>query len=85
MNVSKEPESVVAKNGDKELTVEKVDSFDAFKKAEPAEGKAVYFYEQTPNLNYGATARASRYATRTSPSSRLTPRPSCTSSLPRPM
>lgn len=58
VNVSKEPESVVAKNGDKELTVEKVDSFDAFKKAEPAEGKAVYFYEQTPNLNYGATAES---------------------------
>ena len=56
VNVSKEPTSVVAKNGKQSLTVEKVDSLDAFKKAVPAEGKAVYFFEQAPNLNYGATA-----------------------------
>ncbi|MDO4436487.1 MAG: glycoside hydrolase family 31 protein [Coriobacteriaceae bacterium] len=60
VNVSKEPQSVVAKNGDQTLTVEKVDSLDAFKKAVPAEGKAVYFFEQTPNLNYGATAESEK-------------------------
>lgn len=58
VNVSKEPTSVVAKNGKDELKVTKVDSLDAFKKATPEAGSAVMFYEETPNLNYGATAES---------------------------
>ena len=58
VNVSAEPKSVVAKNGKTELKVEKVDTLDKFKKAEPKDGTAVYFFEQTPNLNYNATAES---------------------------
>ena len=56
VNVSKKPESVVAKNGDAKLEVKEVTTLEEFKGATPAEGEAVYFFEQTPNLNYGATA-----------------------------
>ncbi|WP_195420310.1 TIM-barrel domain-containing protein, partial [Collinsella sp. D33t1_170424_A12] len=56
VNVSEEPSAVVAKNGNQALTIEKVTTEDAFKKAKPAAGKAVYFYCEQPNLNYNATA-----------------------------
>ena len=56
VNVSKEPASVVAKNGTQNLTIAKVQSKDAFDKATPAAGQAVYFYDAAPNLNYNASA-----------------------------
>lgn len=60
VNVSAEPgiDNVVAKNGDTELKLNKVDSLDAFEKAAPAADEAIYFYEEAPNLNYGATAES---------------------------
>ena len=56
VNMSGEPEAVVAKNGAAELAIEKVASKEAFDAAEPADGKAVYFYDEAPNLNYNAYA-----------------------------
>ena len=58
VNVSEEPQSVVAKNGDTVLTQKKVDSQEAFDKAVPAEGEVIYFYNTKPNLNYNATAES---------------------------
>ncbi|MDO4595852.1 MAG: glycoside hydrolase family 31 protein, partial [Coriobacteriaceae bacterium] len=54
VNVSAEPTSIVAKNGDTKLTVDKVTTQDAFDKATPEAGHAVVFYNTKPNLNYGA-------------------------------
>lgn len=58
VNVTAEPTSVVAKNGNQELKVVKVASEDEFKKKTPASGEAVYFYNQEPNLNYNAGAKS---------------------------
>ena len=58
VNVSAEPKSVVAKNGDAKLEIKKVATLDEFKKTEPTDGTAIYFFEQAPNLNYGATAES---------------------------
>ena len=54
VNVSAEPESVVAKNGDQELAQTKVDSKEAFDAATPEAGRAIYFYDESPNLNSNA-------------------------------
>lgn len=54
VNVSAEPSSVEAKNGDQVLTQKKVDSKEAFDAATPAAGEAIYFYDETPNLNSNA-------------------------------
>lgn len=54
VNVSAEPSSVEAKNGEQVLTQTKVDSKEAFDAAVPADGEAIYFYDETPNLNSNA-------------------------------
>ncbi len=54
VNVSAEPSSVEAKNGEQVLTQKKVDSKEAFDAATPADGEAIYFYDETPNLNSNA-------------------------------
>lgn len=56
VNVSKNPESLVARNGEQELTQKTVASKAEFDAATPAEGEAVVFYDEAPNLNYNATA-----------------------------
>lgn len=48
VNVSKEPTSVVATNGSTSLTNKKVDTKDAFDKATPKAGEAIYFYDANP-------------------------------------
>lgn len=48
VNVSKEPTSVVATNGSSNLTNKKVDSKEAFDKAMPKAGEAIYFYDANP-------------------------------------
>lgn len=58
-NVSERPTSIVAKNGDEELKEREVDTQAAFDAAVPAEGEAVVFYNERPNLNYGASSAAS--------------------------
>lgn len=56
-NVSAKPTSVSAKNGGSALNVVEVDSQEAFDAATPEAGQAVYFYNETPNLNhYGSDA-----------------------------
>ena len=52
VNVSAEPKDLVAKNSDQTLELKKVDTKEAFDKAEGN----VYFYNESPNLNYNATA-----------------------------
>lgn len=54
VNVSAEPSSVEAKNGDQVLTQTVVDSKEAFDAATPDDGEAIYFYDETPNLNSNA-------------------------------
>lgn len=56
VNASAEPQSLVAKNGDAQLKLTKVNSQEALEAAEPKAGEAVYFYNETPNLNYNATS-----------------------------
>ena len=58
VNVSKEPSSIVAKNGATKLTEKKVTSQAEFDKAVPAAGEVVTFYNEAPNLNYNATAES---------------------------
>lgn len=58
VNVSGEPKSVKAKNGNADLKQVKVDSQEAFDKAEPKDGEFIYFYNEQPNLNYGASSAA---------------------------
>ena len=58
VNVSEEPKSVVAKNGASELKKVEVTSQTEFDKAEPKAGEFVYFYNEHPNLNYGASSEA---------------------------
>lgn len=48
VSVSAKPESIVAANGGSELKVTEVDSKEAFDAAEPADGEAVYFYDESP-------------------------------------
>ena len=54
VNVSAEPSSVEAKNGEQVLTQKKVDSKEAFDAATPNAGEAIYFYDAAPNLNSNA-------------------------------
>lgn len=56
VNVSAEPTSAVAKNGDAELAIRKVATRAEFDAADPAAGEAVYLYDEAPNRNYNATA-----------------------------
>lgn len=58
VNASKEPASVVAKNGDTTLKQKKVTSQEEFDKATPAEGEFIYFYNTKPNMNYNASSAA---------------------------
>lgn len=58
VNVSGEPKAVKAKNGNTDLKQVKVDSQEAFDKAEPKDGEFIYFYNEQPNLNYGASSAA---------------------------
>ncbi|MBE6469382.1 MAG: hypothetical protein E7001_05415 [Coriobacteriaceae bacterium] len=60
VNVSEEPESIVAKNGETVLTERKVDSQEAFESTVPAEGEVVTFYNTKPNLNYNTTAKSEK-------------------------
>lgn len=50
VNVSKEPESVVAKNGNETLKMVKADSKDAVLNAEVAPGTFVYYYDESPAI-----------------------------------
>lgn len=51
VNVSEEPESIVAKNGDQELEkIVKVDSLAAFEETVPGEKEVVYFYDASPAI-----------------------------------
>ena len=84
VNVSAEPKSVVAKNGKTELKVEKVDTLDKFKKAEPRTAPRCTSSSRRRTSTTMPPPRASRCVARSSPSRRSTPRPSCTSSSPRP-
>lgn len=58
VNASKEPASVVAKNGDTTLKQKKVTSQEEFDKATPAEGEFIYFYNTKPNMNYNSSSAA---------------------------
>lgn len=58
VNVSKEPTSVVAKNGDAALKKVEVKTQEEFDKAQPKDGEFVYFYNAKPNLNYGSSSDA---------------------------
>lgn len=58
VNVSKEPASVVAKNGDAALKKVEVKTQEEFDKAQPKDGEFVYFYNAKPNLNYGSSSDA---------------------------
>lgn len=51
MNVSKEPEKIVAKNGDAKLELVEASSKADFDAQEPKAGTAVCFYDEAPNLN----------------------------------
>lgn len=51
VNVSQEPDTIVARNGDAELTQIAVSSKDEFDAVEPAASEAVVFYDEAPNLN----------------------------------
>lgn len=48
VSVSAKPESIEAATGDTALKLTEVDSKEAFDAAEPADGKAVYFYDESP-------------------------------------
>lgn len=50
VNVSAEPESVTAYNGDASLTRDVVESKADFDAAEPAEGHYTYFYDESPEI-----------------------------------
>ena len=50
VNVSKQPENVVAKNGNTELEIVTVDSKEAFDATKAEAGKAVYFYDANPSI-----------------------------------
>ena len=51
VNVSEEPESIVAKNGDQELEkIVEVDSLAAFEEKVPGENEVVYFYDASPAI-----------------------------------
>ena len=54
VNVSAEPGSVEAKNGEQVLTQTKVESKEDFDAATPNAGEAIYFYDAAPNLNSNA-------------------------------
>lgn len=56
VNVSKEPDSILAKNGNTELEVVKVDSLEAFEQTAAEAGKAVYFYDASPEIQTYASA-----------------------------
>ena len=58
VNVSKRPESVVAKNGDQNLKIKEVSTLEEFENTPLESGSALYFFEEAPNLNYGATAES---------------------------
>lgn len=58
VNVSKEPTSVVVKNGDAALKKVEVKTQEEFDKAQPKDGEFVYFYNAKPNLNYGSSSDA---------------------------
>lgn len=48
VSVSAKPESIEAATGDTALKLTEVDSKEAFDAAEPADGEAVYFYDESP-------------------------------------
>lgn len=48
VSVSAKPESIEAATGDTALKLKEVDSKEAFDAAEPADGEAVYFYDESP-------------------------------------
>lgn len=60
VNVSEQPKSIVAKNGETVLTEKKVNSQAEFDKAVPAAGEVVTFYNTKPNLNYNTTAKSEK-------------------------
>ena len=62
VNVSKQPDSIVAKNGDKDLEIVTVDSKEAFDAASAEAGKAVYFYDANPTINTYAPAEETEFA-----------------------
>lgn len=79
VNVSKEPTSVVAKNGDAALKKVEVKTQEEFDKAQPKDGEFVYFYNAKPNLNYGFSSDATDAVKKgASPARRSSLRPSCT-------
>ena len=50
VNVSKEPTSIVAKNGNQQLNEKKVNSKEEFDTTEPEEGQVLYFYDANPSI-----------------------------------
>ena len=50
VNVSEEPESIEAKNGDQALEVVKVDNLAAFEETVPGANEVVYFYDAAPEI-----------------------------------
>ena len=50
VHVSKKPSGIIAKNGSSVLQAQEVTSKDAFDKASAAAGKAVWFYDETPQI-----------------------------------
>ena len=50
VNVSQKPTSVTATNGSASLTIDKVNSKADFDATTPAEGHAVYFYDESPKI-----------------------------------
>lgn len=50
VNVSEEPESIVAKNGDQTLDIVTVESLADFEETVPGEDEVVYFYDASPEI-----------------------------------
>lgn len=50
VNVSEKPESIAAKNGDQDLTVQEVDTLADFEQTVPGENEVVYFYDASPEI-----------------------------------
>lgn len=61
VHVSKEPAGIVAKNGTSTLDVQKAASKDAFDKASPAAGQAVWFYDANPKIETFASEKETQF------------------------
>ncbi|MCI9378914.1 MAG: leucine-rich repeat protein [Eubacterium sp.] len=61
VHVSKEPTSIVAKNGTSTLTAQKAASKDAFDKTTPQAGQAVWFYDANPKIETFASDKETQF------------------------